>query len=333
MNAKQQLGQFMTTNYDYILSGFTQVPDNTRVIEPFCGQGHLLNFSGVKNVECYDIEPQISGTIERDTILCPPDYKNKYVITNPPYLARNKSSTKSYFDKYNVNDLYKCFIKELITNTPIGGILIIPLNFWSSIRKSDIDLRRQFLSVFNVHRLNIFEERVFEDTSYTVCSFQFSIGVSGKIDTYIYPSQKNIKLALNKSNNYTIGGEIYKLEQSDYVVYRATRINRNKLNSHIRVKCIDDNKNNMIGMSVSDTPYIDETDKLTARSYASLIIEPALSDNDQQQLVIKFNEFLNEYRTRYHSLFLTNYRESSDISRKRISFELVYKIVSHLLRK
>ena len=37
------------------------------------------------------------------------------------------------------------------------------------------------------------------------------------------------------------------------------------------------------------------------------------------------------YREKYHSLFLTNYRESKDIARKRISFDLVYQIVGHLL--
>lgn len=75
----------------------------------------------------------------------PPNYKDKYVITNPPYLARNKSKDKKFFDKYDVNDLFKCFIKELITNICLGGIIIIPLNFWSSIRQNDIELRKSFL--------------------------------------------------------------------------------------------------------------------------------------------------------------------------------------------
>ena len=52
-----------------------------------------------------------------------------------PYLARNKSKDKSLYDKYDVNDLYKCFIKNLIDDPPDGGIIIIPLNFMCSIRK------------------------------------------------------------------------------------------------------------------------------------------------------------------------------------------------------
>ena len=50
---------------------------------------------------------------KKDTVKNPPDYNNKYLITNPPYLARNKSKDKSLFDKYDVNDLYKCVIKHI----------------------------------------------------------------------------------------------------------------------------------------------------------------------------------------------------------------------------
>ena len=46
---------------------------------------------------------------------------------------------------------------------------------------------------------------------------------------------------------------------------------------------------------------------------------------------LKFNEFLNKNRNKYHSLFLPNYRESNDIARKRISFDLVFKIIGYLL--
>ena len=76
---------------------------------------------------------------------------------------------------------------------------------------------------------------------------------------------------------------------------------------------------------------INNTPNLTARSYAILVIEPSLNMQQQQQLVVKFNAFLNNYRDKYNSLFLTNYRESNTIARKRISFGLVYEICNYLL--
>lgn len=70
---------------------------------------------------------------------------------------------------------------------------------------------------------------------------------------------------------------------------------------------------------------------MSSRTYASLIITPSIDNEKQKKLVDKFNSLLADYRKRYHSLFLTNYRESKDIARKRISFELVYQIVEHIL--
>ena len=44
-----------------------------------------------------------------------------------------------------------------------------------------------------------------------------------------------------------------------------------------------------------------------------------------------FNEFIKEKREKYNSLFLTNYRESNSIARKRISFDLAFKICNYML--
>ena len=86
-------------------------------------------------------------------------------------------------------------------------------------------------------------------------------------------------------------------------------------------------------MSIVDDKniYIDDTPNQTARTYATLIIEPSIDKNKQLELVNKFNKYLNEYRKKFNSLFLTNYRESKDIARKRISFELVYLITQYIL--
>ena len=347
-NYKQILGQFYTTNQEYILQGI-KIPDNIKnIIEPFTGNGDLINFiekeqkrNNIKyNIECYDIDPKKDYIIKEDTLKNPPIYENKYIITNPPYLARNKSENKYLFDKYNVNDLYKCIIKNILTNHCLGGILIIPLNFWSSIRLTDINLRKEFLKKYNIILLNIFEDQVFNDTSYTICSFQFELkknnenNENSKLNIMIYPSKTNINTELNYKNNFMIGGDIYNLKlQNKYKITRLTKKNKDKSNTNILVKCIDDNANSQIGLSfVEDKDiYIDNTPNQTARTYATLIIEPNIEKDKQKQLVSKFNKFLGDYRKKYNSLFLTNYRESKDIARKRISFDLVYSITEYIL--
>lgn len=337
---KKNFGQFYTTNYEYILQNMSIPKDVKHIIEPFAGKGDMLKFINIEEyeVECYDIEPKSENIIQRDTFTDPPLYKNKFIITNPPYLARNKSKDKSIFDKYKTNDLYKCFFEEIITNNSIGGIVIVPLNFLCSIRKSDINLRRRFLSIYYIKLINIFEENVFDDTSYTVCSFQFEIknkdnNTLDTIDTYIYPSIKKIQLSFTSENNYIFGGEIYNLPiSSKYKICRATKNTKENI-TNILLKCIDNNIDDKLGFVMVDDKniFIDNTSNLTERSFATLVINKSMSYNEQSNLVKKMNTFIEKQREKYNSLFLANYRESNTISRKRISFNLAFRICNYIL--
>jgi len=76
--------------------------------------------------------------------------------------------------------------------------------------------------------------------------------------------------------------------------------------------------------------YIDKTKKLSSRSFATLISPEPLSVAQQKKLCIEWNTYLNGQRDLYQSLFLPNYR---DKNRKRIPFDLIYKIASHVLLK
>ena len=336
---QSELGQFYTTNYEYILSNM-YIPSKTyKIIEPFVGNGDLLKF--IKNqekykIECYDIEPKYGSAITQDTLKHPPDYNDKFVLTNPPYLARNKSKNKEIYDKYNCNDLYKCFMINLIESQCNGGIIIIPLNFISSIRKADIELRKRFLEKYTINIINIFEEQVFDDTSYAVCSIQFTRKIEAKeeeINVYIYPSKKTMTIQLTEENNFTIGGEIYNLPCSSKIsVKRATKETKTNI-TNILLKCIDDNAKSQLGFKIvsNEDRYIDETPKLSARSYATLVINKKLTLSQQEELVKKMNNYIKSQREKYNSLFLTNYRESNTIARKRISFDLAFKICNYIL--
>lgn len=342
--SKQQLGQFYTTRYQYILQGM-QIPNKvSRIIEPFAGKGDLLSF--IPNpqrytIEAYDIAPKHSSIVCRDTFIDPPDYTDAFVLTNPPYLARNKSNDKTVFDTYQQNDLYKCFLSGLAKSECVGGIVIVPLNFFCSIRKNDVDLRRSFLTTFYIDQLNIFEEQVFDDTTYTVCSFMFSRRrrhtrtSATDIPTTIYPSNTPLRLQLDETNDYTIGGEIYQLPINDAIyIGRATKDTGDELYlTNIVLKCIDDSADHRLGFQVvdDDDRFIDETPKSSARSYATLTTNIPLSLEKQRRLVQQLNTFIEENRVKYHSLFLTNYRESKTIARKRISFDLAFRITNYIL--
>lgn len=83
---KKKLGQFYTTNYDYIFQNLLIPKYVKNIIEPFAGKGDLLEFIknfGEYKVECYDIEPKSKNIIQRDTLMYPPKYTEKFIITNP----------------------------------------------------------------------------------------------------------------------------------------------------------------------------------------------------------------------------------------------------------
>ena len=103
--------------------------------------------------------------------------------------------------------------------------------------------------------------------------------------------------------------------------------------TNILLKCIDDSSNSKLGFNIvnDEERFIDDTPKFSARSYATLVINKELTLEQQKNLVKKMNDFLNEQRTKYHSLFLTNYRESNSIARKRISFDLAFNICNYSL--
>lgn len=82
--------QHYTINASYILQGLIDyIPKYAKVIGPFVGNDDLLGcFPNWDSV--YDIEPssKVPETTKRDTLTFPPDYHDKWIITNPPFLAK-----------------------------------------------------------------------------------------------------------------------------------------------------------------------------------------------------------------------------------------------------
>jgi hypothetical protein len=325
---KKKLGQFYTTNYEYILEGFT-LPEDKIIIEPFVGEGDLLKWIGERDVEKYDIDPKIE-CIQQDTLLNPPIYTDKFVITNPPYLAKNKTKERKVYDLWQVDDLYKAFIKTIVLGDVSGGIIIIPLNFFSG-EDRDGGVRSLFFSKYKITKLNIFEEKVFKDTGYTVCAFQFERGESCILPITFYPTKETLEFCVIKEDDYRIGGEIYKPFKSKYKIGRLVKESNNPFNttpsSKLFLRTVDGGTDkNKIGLSVKDDYFYGIN---TDRVFCTIITN--IPFKNEQLIADKFNEKIENLRNQYKSLFLTNYREASkEYSRKRIAFDLAYKLIAKI---
>lgn len=324
---KRELGQFYTKNADYIIGDLiTDLPTDGIFIDPFSGEWDLLNLLPERSrIEAYDIDPKHPLTIKRDTLLNPPSYKGKWVLTNPPYLARNKTKEKSIYETWGVDDLYKAAIKSIIGCE--GGILIVPLNFLCS---SDPKTRIEFLSKYTIQTLKIFETRAFKDTDYTVCSFSFkkSARKEQKINTFFIPSKINKSFSIKKETGYRLGWEFHSLLSSVKSNIKVSRETRDKpANTDLVLRAIDTGTDTG-RISLSLNPSF--SGKQSDRTFAKINLSITLTEQEQLILAQNFNNLLEYWRNKYNSLFLSNYRNAQ---RKRISFKDAFKVIQHCLNQ
>ena len=300
------------------------IPNEAKLIEPFVGQGDLLILFPNNSWEIYDVQNNL-GAIMQDTLLNPPDYKNKYVITNPPYLAKNKAKDKTIFNKYAVDDLYKATLKSILDCA--GGILIIPTNFITDEKTGPI--RKLFLNQFKILEMNIFTRPVFDTTTYSVCSFAFTRKNNNpeaqEFNININPEGKKVNVKLYPEYDYRLAGEFYNTIAAVPISFsRLVGQTSNEYITHIKLYGLD-TRTDRIRLVFEEEPYYG---KSTDRIYATLTCKRYLNAKEEKILIDKFNEMLESFRAQYADLCLTNYR---DYNRKRISFTFVYQLLSYIL--
>lgn len=337
-------GQFYTVNCDYIMDGLETPPAGARIVEPFAGQGDLLAWLASKDtytVEAYDIEPRAAGIQQRDTLKTPPDYTDAWVVTNPPYLARNKSGAKDVFDMYDTNDLYKCFLVSLCRQPCRGGILIIPAGFFLSPRDVDVRCRNAFLQRYRLLSVRYFEETVFPDTTTTVVAFSFVSAPAGVTDGvqdipwFSLPSGQQRRFTIRAADNWIIGGDVYRLPVAAGIRIRrfvvCLGIQEDEQLTAMTLYALDSGTaTGRIRLEYKEG-YVYPA-KESSRSFATLCISGRrLTAAEQRMVCDRFNTFLEAKREATWSLFLPQYRESKEYARKRIPFELAYVIVRWIL--
>lgn len=312
-----------TTHASVICNGLIDlIPADAILVEPFVGQGDLVQIFPDHQWETYDINSVYEGAIQQDTLLSPPDYTNKWVITNPPFLAKNKAQDKTLFERYDLDDLYKIALNTVLDAE--GGLFIIPTNFFTDERSGEI--RKKFLSQFVVDKINIFTTPVFDSTTYSVCAFVFHKQNNNKqlIPTTVYPENKTTTVELYGEYDYRIAGEFY--AQLDNQINYFNRLTATTTNNITKLKLYAlDTRTEKIHITYGEAPYIG---KPTDRVYLTFTTDKVLSDDVQKKLCENFNTTLTNFREKYCDLGMTNYR---DYNRKRIGFTFAYKILSREL--
>lgn len=311
-----------TTESEIICGNLIQyIPQEAQLIEPFVGGEDLIQLFPNHQWETYDIDRATNAQHYQDTLLNPPNYQGKWVITNPPFLAKNKASNKQIFDVYNVDDLYKAFLVSILECE--GGIVIIPTNFLSDERTADI--RKKFFNRFEILELNVFTVPVFKTTTYSVCSFAFKraqLQSERKIKCNILPDNKVYNISLFEKYNYRLGGDIMDIidNYKNYFGRLTATTPNKKFITNIKLYGLD-TRNERIHVSFEE-PYIG---KNTDRVYATFVCDMEISEDIQRKMIEVFNKKFEQFRLDTFDLALTNYR---DYNRKRVGFEFAYRFLS-----
>ena len=373
--SKKSLGQFFTTNVSLILKGFEQVVGGKSIIDPFAGNQDLLKWAKThqaKQVSGYDIDLNYvdDKTVHHnDSLLIIP--KGDFVLTNPPYLAKNKM-TKEQKDTYMLDDyedFYLLAIKRIINAEYNEGIIIIPVNFFSA-ENSD-KLRKEFLNLYLISQVNYFKFQVFEDTTYNVVSFHFlkktEESSSQILNFSIFSDETSapeaISFELEEKFQYRIAGkELHKFDVKTLKCIRLTEEYLEKNSGQEEIDCFFNDKN------TQKTYYVNEkTSKLiknnlvlfncidTSASEDAWIKAENIQELGKDALVGKISSRNIAYvildnvsiKTQKEAIDLFNLKLNSlrkkykslfltnfrDNDRKRISFEFCYKLFGYCVGK
>lgn len=329
-NEQQALGQFFTTKAERILEGWEHYVLGQVCIDPFAGEWDLLNWAqknGAKDLIAFDIEPTNEETTFNDSLLNLPDCSNRFLISNPPYLAANKSKGRGreYFEKWKMNDYYKCHLAALQSQNVERGIMIIPSNFWC---ESSTVARSLFLSHYRVIEAKYWTEPIFCNATTGITAFVFERKNNGNeefplVPLTLLPANKVIKMNLN--NKFVLHGGDYleSIQNPKYHFKKITGVEQLINKTNIIFSALDGGRycsgfHYNSGNTLITKPSIITTYQLYCSDYQ-------FSEQQQLLAVERANKILTEKRNEFDSMFLSNYMGARQ---KIISARIMNNILS-----
>ena len=323
------LGQYMTVNADKILANFTDIVMNKVVIDPCAGHGDLLSWAwrnGAIDCEGYDIEPKGKDKYN-DMYLNPIDCTNKIVVTNPPYLSKNRSNDKTIYNKWGQNDLYKCYLATLLESNVDEAIIIQPSNFLCESRDK---ARKLLFENYTITYAEHWQETIFDNVAIGIMVMHIKRGnIFPKYQFFPYKNRTTdtwIQMELYPKNKYLFGPEEL-FSKSSHITFQKVDKGMAPPNSNIVVSLLD---KGTYGLGL----YYNEGDPIycNPKSFTTYQINTPtiLSEEQQRSAVILFNKQLNEWRKKYDDMFLSNY---IDYDQKILSRTYVNKILTKIYEK
>lgn len=357
------IGQFYSDNPEILDERFVPfINDGDTIVEPFVGSGSLVHWIQKHTIgkhiafETYDVDPHYDGAVVRDTLLEPPDYTGKIVITNPPYLAKNmvKRGDPKYdyvrrvCEKYKANDLYKCALISIENCKEF--VIILPVNFLCGDDTDVVRLRKRVFSKFGLVCARTFNTGMFDRTTYNICVIRCRSLMA--IESLLLPTtlpmvrwnistpDGDVDIDVD-TQHFTIGYElkhppIPRQLQQLIVVERAIgspsagssgrRQKTSLFQTSLHLTALDTRTRHLVLDYNPKVPTF--WGKISDRMRATILTNVVLDDVQQRYLATNWNYIVESGRKKYADLWLSTYRDGG---RKRISFEVAFNLIRYCM--
>jgi len=192
---------------------------------------------------------------------------------------------------------------------------------------------------YRIIKVKYFEETVFDDTTTTIVAFSFEkskIELScQEVEWVSLPTKLKQIFKMSYTNDWIIGGDIYNIPIGKGITVRryveGQKTRDNEQLTYMTLNALDSGKKDgRISLNYKKDYIYPAKD--CSRTFATFCITgKTLSEIEQIEVCSEFNEYLEDKRKKTWSLFLPQFRESKEYARKRIPFELAYRILLHLI--
>ena len=341
---KRDLGQFFTRDSvwlrPHIRAHIESLSNQYKLcVDPFAGDGHLLELAQQMGFEIrgHDIDENICASKQwgepNDSIRRVIRHEQAFVLTNPPYLAKNsakrmKSPMVEYFgpgfiptlddSRLNVlDDLFKLAIEQTLAKYD-DSIWIVPE---SGIQ--DLDDLPHWKN--KLHSVTILEDNPFDDTEHPVCVMIFSasnpLNEVWKNDTLL-GGYNQLRSAHNQTAQNPSKLTPMKFNAPEGTLgYRA--VDGTREDGSMRIKFC---RGEELGYDRSNI-------KVSSRHLTYIEIE--LEGNLLDDVIAEANRIIDNYREATHDVFLTAFMGNTKTgeSRRRLDYKLARKIFNKAYQK
>jgi hypothetical protein len=249
------------------------------------------------------------------------------MVSNPPYLARNKAKGQyaPIYDKFKQSDLYKCHLAGLNCNE---GIVILPSNFLS---ESNSSARKMFFSRFSILQAEYWTEQVFPEatTGIVIFHYKWEKNPIQHFPLTMLPEEKKIDVVLKPEYGYLFGAEFFqRISQYPKTVTVEKGTKGIPPNTRLVLSLLDKNKIPQ-GLSINTGDPILST-KTAFTTYQLVVHGVTLSQEEEEKIVSSFNSLMGHYRKKYSGLFLTNYMGANQ---KILPVSYCYRLINYIVNE